>query len=92
MIDKIEREADDFPDFEEYELGADPLDVAMESALLDDDADDDDEELGDGCDEEPDLGDQSFEDFMDAFDFEDPSDDAVERDDVSVWDGEVDNE
>lgn len=89
MIDKIEREADDFPDFEEYELGADPLDVAMESALLDDD---DDEESGDGCDEEPDLGDQSFEDFMDAFDFEDPSDDDVECDGVSVWDGEVDND
>ena len=91
MIDKIEREADDFPDFEEYELGADPLDVAMESALFDDD-DDDDEELGDGCDEEPDLGDQSFDDFMDAFDFEDPSDDDVECDDVSVWDEEVDND
>lgn len=90
MIDKIEREADDFPDFEEYELGADPLDVAMESALFDDD--DDDDEPGDGCDEEPDLGDQSFDDFIDAFDFEDPSDDDVECDDVSVWDGEVDNE
>lgn len=89
MIDKIEREADDFPEFEEYELGADPLDVAMENALLDDD--DDDEEPGDGCDEEPDLGDQSFDDFMDAFDFEDPSDD-VECDGVSVWDEEVDNE
>lgn len=91
MIDKIEREADDFPDFEEYELGADPLDVAMESALFDDD-DDDDEEPGDGCDEEPDLGDQSFEDFMDAFDFEDPSDDDVECDGVSAWDEEVDND
>lgn len=90
MIDKIEREADDFPDFEEYELGADPLDVAMENALLDDD--DDDEEPGDGCDEDPDLGDQSFEDFMDAFDFEDPSDDDVGCDDVSVWNGEVDND
>lgn len=88
MIDKIEREADDFPDFEEYELGADPLDVAMESALLDDD----DEEPEDGCDEEPDLGDQSFEDFMDAFDFEDPSDEVVEGDGVSVWDEEVDND
>lgn len=89
MIDKIEHEADDFPDFEEYELGADPLDVAMESALLDDD---DDEEPGDGCDEEPDLGDQSFEDFMDAFDFEDPSDDDVECDGVSVWDEGVEND
>lgn len=88
MIDKIEREADDFPDFEEYELGADPLDVAMENALLDDD----DEEPEDGCDEEPDLGDQSFEDFMDAFDFEDPSDEVVEGDGVSVWDGEVAND
>ena len=88
MIDKIEREADDFPDFEEYELGADPLDVAMESALLDDD----DEEPEDGCDEEPDLGDQSFDDYMDAFDFEDPSDEVVEGDGVSVWDGEVDND
>lgn len=91
MIDKIEREADDFPDFEEYELGADPLDVAMESALLDDD-DDDDEEPGDGCDEEPDPGDQSFEDFMDAFDFEDPSDGYEQGDGVSVWEGEVDND
>ena len=88
MIDKIEREADDFPDFEEYELGADPLDVAMESALLDDN----DEEPEDGCDEEPDLGDQSFEDFMDAFDFEDPSDECEQGDGVSVWDGEVDND
>lgn len=87
MIDKIEREADDFPDFEEYELGADPLDVAMESALLDDD-----EEPEDGCDEEPDLGDQSFEDFMDAFDFEDPSDECEQGDGVSVWDEEVDND
>ena len=88
MIDNIEREADDFPDFEEYELGADPLDVAMENALLDDD----DEEPEDGCDEEPDLGDQSFEDFMDAFDFEDPSDEVVECDGVSVWNGEEDND
>lgn len=88
MIDKIEREADDFPDFEEYELGADPLDVAMENASLDDD----DEEPEDGCDEEPDLGDQSFDDYMDAFDFEDPSDDDVEGDGVNVWDGEVDND
>lgn len=88
MIDNIEREADDFPDFEEYELGADPLDVAMENALLDDD----DEEPEDGCDEEPDLGDQSFEDFMDAFDFEDPSDEGVECDGVNVWDEEVENE
>lgn len=68
MIDKIEREADDFPDFEEYELGADPLDVAMESALLEDESEDE-------CDEDPDLGDQSFEDFMDAWDFETPADD-----------------
>ena len=89
MIDKIEREADEFPDFEEYELGADPLDVAMENALLDDD---DDEEPEDGCDEEPDLGDQSFDDYMDAFDFEDPSDEVVEGDGVSVWDEEVDND
>ena len=88
MIDKIEREADDFPDFEEYELGADPLDVAMENALLDDD----DEEPEDGCDEEPDLGDQSFEDFMDAFDFEDPSDECEQGDGVSVWNGEEDND
>lgn len=87
MIDKIEREADDFPDFEEYELGADPLDVAMESALFDDD-----EEPGDGCDEEPELGDQSFDDFMDAFDFEDPSDDDVECDGVNVWDEGVEND
>ena len=88
MIDNIEREADDFSDFEEYDLGADPLDVAMENALLDDD----DEEPADGCDEEPDLGDQSFEDFMDAFDFEDPSDECEQGDGVSVWDGEVDND
>lgn len=89
MIDKIEREADDFPDFEEYDLGADPLDVAMESALFDDD---DDEEPGDGCDEEPDLGDQSFEDFMDAFDFEDPSDGYEQGDGVSVWGEGVEND
>lgn len=88
MIDKIEREADDFPGFEEYELGADPLDVAMESALFDDD----DEDPEDGCDEEPDLGDQSFDDYMDAFDFEDPSDECEQGDGVSVWDEEVDNE
>ena len=87
MIDKIEREANEFPDFEEYELGADPLDVAMENALLDDD-----DEPEDGCDEEPDLGDQSFEDFMDAFDFEDPSDECEQGDGVNVWDGEVDND
>ena len=89
MIDKIEREADDVPDFEEYDLGAEPLDVARENALFDDD---DDEEPEDGCDEEPDLGDQSFEDFMDAFDFEDPSDECEQGDGVSVWDEEVENE
>ena len=37
MIDKIEREADDFPDFEEYDRGGDPLDVAMDNALFADD-------------------------------------------------------
>ena len=91
MIDTVDFEDEAFSDFEcfeEYELGADPLDVAMESALLDDD----DEEPEDGCDEEPDLGDQSFEDFMDAFDFEDPSDECEQGDGVSVWDEEVDND
>lgn len=75
MIDTVEFEDEAFSDFEcfeEYELGADPLDVAMESALLEDETEDD-------CDEDPDLGDQSFEDFMDAWDFETPADDDDEE-------------
>lgn len=75
MIDTVEFEDEAFSDFEcfeEYELGADPLDVAMESALLEDEPEDD-------YDEDPDLGDQSFEDFMDAWDFETPADDNDEE-------------
>lgn len=74
MIDTVDFEDEAFSDFEcfeEYELGADPLDVAMESALLEDASEDE-------CDEDPDLGDQSFEDFMDAWDFETPDDDERE--------------
>lgn len=72
MIDTVDFEDEAFSDFEcfeEYELGADPLDVAMESALLEDEPED----------EDPDLGDQSFEDFMDAWDFETPADDNDEE-------------
>ena len=75
MIDAVEFEDEAFSDFEcfeEYELGADPLDVAMESALLEDEPEEE-------SDEDPDLGDQSFEDFMDAWDFETPDDDDEEE-------------
>ena len=75
MIDAVEFEDEAFSDFEcfeEYELGADPLDVAMESALLEDEPEEE-------SDEDPDLGDQSFEDFMDAWDFETPADDNDEE-------------
>lgn len=78
MIDTVDFEDEAFSDFEcfeEYELGADPLDVAMESALLEDEPEDEPE---DDCDEDPDLGDQSFEDFMDAWDFETPAGDDEE--------------
>ena len=75
MIDAVEFEDEAFSDFEcfeDYELGADPLDVAMESALLEDEPEEE-------SDEDPDLGDQSFEDFMDAWDFETPDDDDEEE-------------
>ena len=42
--------------------------------------------------DDPDLGDQSFEDFFEASDFEDPFDDYEQFDGVSVWNEGVDND
>lgn len=42
--------------------------------------------------DDPDLGDQSFEDFFEASDFEDPFDEYEQFDGVGVWNERVDND